>query len=397
MVKNNGNPITYRGKVYPSVRAFTEAIGLDYGTTYRRLASGLSPEQIVSLVGRRAVANRIVYNGKEFYGIMEFANHYGYDYGRLQKCFHKYGLNNPDKVLQAYDKLEDLDSSITLWGKTYDSLVGLAEHFGINLYSLKHHYSPGEDIAPLVKKLLASGVDFKGQKYSSLTELSNSHGIDPSVVHNRLLKGKTMAEALNTEVRMNSTKPRVKFRGVWYMSYRELYTQYGFATLYIQRSARSWGIEQLQVLDIFADFYDQYLFGRPDLISSKYAVIYNGVWFKTFQELLKVCGLSTGFTDQRSDRGGTYLEAMAGFKSATKPAYVFQGNLFSYGDLKKYAKSLGNHIESLIEKGHAKKTTIPLYPQCTYNPKGYCKDIGAEYDIFVSQRLAKLSVNYPPI
>ncbi|MGF2715645.1 hypothetical protein ACQUY5_25905, partial [Bacillus cereus] len=318
--------VEYKGNPYKSIHALSEEVGIPYSTINSRLARGFTLEQAIELGSREDI---IVF-GNEFKTVKELTDFYGIEY-------HRYLL----KLSQ---------------GLTHENIV---------------------------KHLLTKGViNFEGKPYKSLTDLSNQYDISSTLVQQRIVKGKSLKDAVTEPMKSSNKGKGYKFRGVDYLSLRDMTKTYGLQENFVRNYAKKMKISNVQVMEILLTFLSNYSGSRPDLVSSIPSVIYNDIWYSSFTDFFKEVGTDSPTVKVFMSRYRlkNHFQALHQMQQHTVTRWVDNqtGEITSITILKKKYKT-----NTVAEHGFGRKEVFRTYPKINFNPTGYCALPSLDFKVYM--------------
>lgn len=289
-------------------------------------------------------------------------------------------------LTQAVDRLREASGfdlrgkPLVAWGKRYESIAELAKEKGVPRTSLVRNLDEGYSPEQAVLKSMAAGILYQGKRYSGVLELAAAHGMTGSLLHGRLHQGMDLHDALTRKVQHKTYKPKITIRGKTYTTYREAFTEHGYADNFISRVKKDFGFtDSEEAFEFVAQFFDRYQGNRPAIIRRIPYVIYNGEWIDKKYDFDKLCGVVNVNSHFRGVT--TPLARMGRIKNHKRIEYLKDGvwvTLTQY--FNSHRMSAGMRIE-------APSREVPVYPDCTFNPVGYCANISTEWQAYVAKRL----------
>jgi group I intron endonuclease len=148
---------------------------------------------------------------------------------------------------------------IVCGGITYDSILLLAQRFGIHQATiarrLRDGWSPEEAVGINTKpkrKGHGKGVTYMGEKYPHLKALAEALGIDASAFRARLARGYSVEDAAkgNLEPRRSPNAKSIDFEGIRYLSKEHLANAHGKEwSIVSKRLGRGWTMRQALGID----------------------------------------------------------------------------------------------------------------------------------------------------
>lgn len=379
--------VTYKGVTYTTITDLCHTLNLNYNRIVRRLNSNWSLERAIeSETVRSAHAKEVEYNGVKYYSIKELADSLGYDYVAFTHYVSR--RNTIDEAVLAYNEKYN-KHLIELWGKTYKSYYHLASSFGISVDAISGRLVTEVPLEDIVKELLNSVIEFKGKKYSSLTELCSVYNIHLSSVLSRLKSGWVLEEALTKKVD-SSKGVAVEYRGKEYTSKMALCRDYGIGDTYVSDFLRLNNMsvcDWLFAFDLAVQFFDKLGGYKPNIISRVPLVIYNGVWLYTYAEFCNY--VNVPLSAARRARGAntelTPFEALSLLNSEYDERYTLGGKVIPYKSIRSIT---GIDTKTAIKKGIVTKIKLKRYPNCMYQPDGYCVNVLSLFEKYKENKLS---------
>ena len=149
--------------------------------------------------------------------------------------------------------------SILCNGQRFDSITTLSEHYGISKQKVTRRlgdgWSPEQavDVSPPPKRLGTTGkpLVFDGVRYGSLVAAAEELGLDPKVIAGRVAKGYAADDALRGNLKGRTGLGKsIEFRGKTYGSREQLCSQFGQQWRNVQRRVnRGWTMEQALLIE----------------------------------------------------------------------------------------------------------------------------------------------------
>ncbi len=145
--------------------------------------------------------------------------------------------------------------TLIILGKTFISAQKAADHFGVNVVTLRSRllrgWTPEEAVGVTAherKKRAGQAVVVNDISYSSVTEAANAYGLAPRTVIGRLSAGATLEEALGlVEHQGVSYRPHrpIDINGLHFPSLKDATEHYGLVYKTVNmRLARHWTLEE---------------------------------------------------------------------------------------------------------------------------------------------------------
>ncbi|MCK1999777.1 hypothetical protein MZM54_00085 [[Brevibacterium] frigoritolerans] len=335
---------------------------------------------------RLSLANRLknvcIYK-QEYKTIREMSETYNIPFYALEGRIRK-GMSVEDAIKEGVNKNE-----VIVFGKTYISLIEALKHFDVSYERVKHLLMKHYGLEDAIIHCLTSNIVYNGKTYTKLVDLCSDYGKDSETISTRLRSGWTLYEALNKEKKEPTKSKTVEYRGKLYKSQKELANSYGLHTDMVKAFVRRHKVDYVTAFDIINTFLEPYRGNRPTIISKIPYVIYNGEWLKSSDVLCEICGVTKlnlmPFMTKHKIKNP--FDALQKMKDSTVERHILKetGKFYSVADLQ---YNLKENIDILIRKGIVERRKINVYPDCTYNPIGYCATVFQDY----KQYLSKLDV-----
>ena len=201
-----GKKVILDGKEYSSIKSLCESYGVSYAMVTQRLKRGMSLENAIKIplkTHRNGI--KIVYNGKEYPSIRSLANEKNVPYHVVQMRLKK-GMSIKKAIETPVGEL--MGNEIIFRNKKYSSFSKLCKAFNIPpsiaLSRLNMNWSLEKTLTTPVRKTknrYIPQLTYNGKDYSSLKVLCDDLNIDYQNTLNRLHRGKTLKEAIETPKR----------------------------------------------------------------------------------------------------------------------------------------------------------------------------------------------------
>lgn len=194
-VKEKARPITYKGRVYETLGELAAYLGLQRKTLSKRIELWPEDEWHLPVGTKKSRDNKgqeATYQGKRYLSLTALAKHLDTPIETLRDRM-KAGLPEEEwgkkKGVIAWNGSDY--SSLTVLAKDLAS-QGLGSHTGI-YKKLKQHLQAGMDINNAVelatKNLQNISIDYRGERYGSITELSKELGVAYGTLYDRVQNG----------------------------------------------------------------------------------------------------------------------------------------------------------------------------------------------------------------
>lgn len=316
----------YKGKTYSSMAHISREFGIPNSTLSKRIRQGYSIEDAIKGKSyNKYNAIEVEYKGKKYKSINSLALNLDirsdYIYGRLKR-----GLTIDDSIseiteLRKLNKLRDgsrmndlkaQDNKIHVWNKTFNTLREIEKDYGLDSGSIVSHVG----IEELIVESMEKKVNSDHKKYKSITKLSRHYGIQPDNVHQRLKKGWTLTRAVVTPVQERHGN-KIVYKGKDYMSRSKLSLAYNIDSTYIYRVSKDLSVSWMEAFEAIRTFISSNnldeMEGRPNIFGSRYEIIYDGVWFKDIEDLIKVLKVRPyGYQNKEIHERLNYLKLVLG-------------------------------------------------------------------------------------
>lgn len=331
----------------------------------------------------RTGSKMYVYNNQEYKTIREMSEAYDIPFYALEARIRK-GMSVEDAVKQGVNINE-----VTVFGKTYVSVIEALKHFDVSYERVRHLLMKHYGLEDAIIHCLTNNIVYSGKTYTKLVDLCSDYGKDSETINTRLRLGWTLYEALNKEKKEPTSSKTVEYRGKLYKSQKELANSYGLHTDMVKAFVRRHKVDYVTAFDIINTFLEPYEGNRPTIISKIPYVIYNGEWLKSSDVLCEICGVTKlnlmPFMTKHKIKNP--FDALQKMKDSTVDRHILRetGKFYSVADLQ---YSLKDNVDTLIRKGIVERRKIKVYPDCIYNPEGYCATVFQDY----KQYLSKLDV-----
>lgn len=328
----------------------------------------------------RTGSKTYVYNNKEYKTIREMSEAYDIPFYALESRIRK-GMSVEDAIEQGVNKNE-----VVVFGKTYISAIEALKHFDVSYERMKHLLMKHYGLEEAIIYCLTNDIIYNGKKYTKLVDLCSDYGMDSKIINTRLRLGWTLYEALNKEKKEPTNSKTVEYRGKIYKSQKELANSYGLHTDMVRAFVKRHKVDYVTAFDIINTFLEPYGGNRPSIISKIPYVIYNGEWLKSSDVLCEVCGVTKlnlmPFMTKHKIKNP--FDALQKMKDSTVERHILRetGKFYSVVDLE---YNLKESVDKLIHKGIVERRKIKVYPDCIYNPKGYCATVFQDYKKYLSK------------
>ena len=310
--------LIYKGRTYSTVAELERHLGITINNLSRNLSKGLTLEQIVDAI---IFKEGIICNGREYKNIDEIASAYGLSTISLSFLIYGRGMNIEDSVMHLLSKEK---------------------------------------------------VEFQGQTFDSLMHLCAHYGVQRNRVYQRLRKGATLEEAITLPTRRSKPSEVLQFRGEWYNSLTELSESYGFDIVFVKKTSKRLDMPNLYAMELLINFFSRYPSDGNNIHYIPYAIVGNQ-WFKNYESFVTAIGLKPlqlkTFIANHNRYNGVILsiiDALTLMKKDTKPRYIEEvtGEVYTTAEItSKYPKS----IQTLINNGTIRKIEVPAYPNLNFN------------------------------
>lgn len=218
--------LEYNGKQYSSLRALSEACGVDQKLLSSRLRLGWSLDDAVNTgVGERN-AVPVTYHGKEYPTMQALAEALDLNYDRLRSRIQTRNWS----VEKAVDEELITGTPVKYQGETYSSIAALAQSCGIDYRLLQGRLQRGWSVEQSVqteKVLLgAKPVSWKGQEYRSLKQLADELKLPETSLARAYSQSGSIGEAVDLSIE-NRRETKASLWGVEYPSVRGIAAAFG--------------------------------------------------------------------------------------------------------------------------------------------------------------------------
>lgn len=201
-----GKKVIYNGVEYSSIKSLCESCNVSYAMVTQRLKTGMSIEEAINIplkTHRNGI--KIVYDGIEYPSIRSLAKAKNIPYHVIQMRLKK-GMSIKKAIETPVGEL--MGNEIVFKNKKYSSFSKLCKAFNIPpsiaLSRLNMNWSLEKTLTTPVRKTknrYIPQLTYNGKDYSSLKVLCDDLNIDYQNTLNRLHRGKTLKEAIETPKR----------------------------------------------------------------------------------------------------------------------------------------------------------------------------------------------------
>lgn len=193
MLKNKEYKIEYKGKFYVSTRSLSQDLGIPYNHMHKQLHRGMSIDDVVKGYKSRNIEDHL---GNRFESTTEMLNHWGISansfYGRLRKGWSlEKVLSTPMRKVKKDKKYKDFK------GNLFTSISDMAREYGVSYSALQKFLNEGktsEEATFLISQRVVK--DHLGNIYPTIVKMAESYNVSVELLHNRLSTGWSVEEAL---------------------------------------------------------------------------------------------------------------------------------------------------------------------------------------------------------
>ncbi len=327
-------------------------------------------------------------DGVTYTTLKDIAIAYGIDYEKFKTAVSRKKESTLEDVVADFLSVEGMDKRYRLFnvfGREYRGYDALATEYGINPRTISTAVFRGASVEDAILRAMNTQITYNGLEYANLAVLVTSLGLSYHRVYRRLRMGWTLRDSLEVPLRPQKSKTGFTVRGIRFESLLDAFSHFGYDYTFISSNAKAYGFtDRVDAFEWTDAFFSRYRGDRPDIISSIPYVIYNGIWVRTKDEFMGMCNL-TGKNSRL--QGMTALKLARYFADARTILFDLDGEWLTHADYKK-----ARNVVSISPKVPTKK--VPRYPECTFNPSGYCADISADWAEYRAQRLALLEADH---
>lgn len=201
-----GTIITYNGKQYSSIKTLCKEKNLSYAMVTQRLKKGLSlKEAIETPLKKHRNGISVFYKGTEYPSLRNLAMSKNVPYHVVQMRVKK-GMSVEDAIDIPIGEL--MGNDIQFQGKKYSSFSKLCKEYNISttiaLSRMNMGWSLEKTLLTPVRKTKNNYIPellYNNKEYTSLKSLCDDIGADYQNTLNRLHRGKSLKEAIETPKR----------------------------------------------------------------------------------------------------------------------------------------------------------------------------------------------------
>ena len=246
---NKRNHIEYKGQVYPSYRALSEATGADYGTMRKKIKAGYSVDEALSKPRNQRVNknSHIEYKGQVYPTYTALAEATGISYRAMLRRL-KEGYSIDEAVAKPRKQNVNKKYHIEFEGEHYPTYKALSEATGVEYNTLISRIKVGYSIYDAVKGTLDGKpmgikrelIEFEGEYYPSYIAIARKYKVNEDTFKSRRTNGWTIHECI-----YGKNEAKIKYEGVTYPSYMALAKAFGVnVTTFYARRRRGWTIPE---------------------------------------------------------------------------------------------------------------------------------------------------------
>lgn len=218
--KVRGLPVEVFGTKYKNKIELCKALGIDYNYFCKRMALGLSPEQVVKHEKTEYEKSlEFCVNGKAFASKKDAAEFYGLSPISVIKRLRRGWTNKEAVGVDPPPKKTNPRSKSVLVGEfEFPSMTAAANHFNVQLSSVSNRIARGWSeeqafgIADAPKRTNGRGVpiNINGEIFHSITAAADNFNMCPNKLSNRLKLGWTAEQAVGLDLRKRKPLARDK-------------------------------------------------------------------------------------------------------------------------------------------------------------------------------------------
>lgn len=374
---------TINGKFYRSIQDLAKINGINPATLYSRIWQGKTLEDAV---GMGVTAYEVTVYGVRYQSMQEVSEEYGVDAPTL---YYRVSAGN---TLEEAIEMGKSVYGVEVYGVQHRSLAAVATYYGVDYVQLdRRRWDSGKTAEQVVTEMLATEpLTYEGKEYRSLVSLSTEYGADSATVSARLKRGWTMTAALLKPVAIRTQNTHT-YRGVNYPTQREMVEAHGYTRGYVSNVRQRLGIDYIEALDLLVTFFENYQGDRPKQVTKVPAVIYNGEWVATIRDLCELTGVTRLEMKayMNNNKLTSHFDALDGMAAAMKPRW-YDLTTGEYTAQTKLVADYKTSIATLESKGMVRRDLVPRFPNCTYNPTGYCATPEKDFNAYIETTYQKV-------
>lgn len=384
--KVDSRAIFYKGQRFKSKNQLLRHLGISSGGVYVYEKQGYSFLEGVDIILRKKENRRIEYDGKIFDSLRQLARAYNLDEYMLRKRLRE------DKLpLEQAMSLTAKTRQVTVFGRVYDSVIKVSEHYGVHYSALCDYLYKFQDIERALLEVLAKEpILFEGVKYETFSTLCAKYNMDSTVARQRLKIGHTLYDAVTVPVKKLKKSEPYQFRGKLYNSKREAANDYGISFDYLTTIVKSRGIDFFITLDLVEKFVSNLRGDKPSLIIKLPAFIYGDTWYYRQEDFFNAIniGVSKGKNYLKTNGDLTYHQALIRMQNHTHIVH-FDAKTKERINYRKAYDKYNAKGQTLVDEGILIRKEVLLYPEMRFDKTLYFASPAKDFSEYLKAYVAK--------